>query len=149
VPITVTGTLAGLQALRVRVDDATQQVTADAAHIVQTELMKSAPVGTPGNSTNAPGDLKRSMDVQGPFGFNGRYLATVGPTVIYGRQRALGGDIYPKMARSLVFTKFGTTIYTMHVAQGPNLYMEEGEAASLPLIPPVVEARMTAAILGG
>ncbi|HVA08721.1 MAG TPA: HK97 gp10 family phage protein [Acidimicrobiales bacterium] len=145
-PITVTATVAGLTILGSRFEEATRQITADAAHIVQARAMVEAPVGTPGNSTNYPGDLRRSIDVQGPYNTGGEYVALVGPTVIYGRQRELGGNIYPKAATLLRFTKFGQTVFTSHVYQHPNPYMLRGEMASLPAIEAVVYARLAAVI---
>lgn len=145
-PITVAATVAGLTLLGERFEEATRQVAADAAHIVQARAMVEAPVGTPGNSTNYPGDLRRSIEVQGPHDMGGEYVALVGPTVIYGRQRELGGDIYPKVARLLRFTKFGDTVFTAHVYQEPNPYMLRGEVASLPAIEAVVYSRLAAVI---
>jgi hypothetical protein len=93
VSINVLDTIAGLDALALRIDGATAQATADALHLFQAAGMLNAPIGTPGNSTNAPGDLARSIDVEGPAGGDGVYAGEVGPTVIYGRQRELGGTI--------------------------------------------------------
>ena len=86
--------------------------------------MEKAPVGVTGNSTNAPGDLRRSIVVEGPAGGDGIYSGKVGPTVIYGRQRELGGDIYPVHARALVFTKFGTVYTVQRVYQKPEPFLK-------------------------
>lgn len=148
-PPTVVAALAGFDALLARMDVATRQLTADAAHLVQAQSMKEAPVGKPGNSTNAPGDLRRSIDVQGPAGGRGVYEARVGPTVIYGRQRELGGEIYPVHAAALHFWRAGTEIYATRVYQVGNPYMLRGEMRALPMIETVARQRVAAAILGG
>lgn len=145
--ITVAATIAALDLLGNRLDEATKQITGDAAHIVQAEAMHEAPTGVYGNSTNEPGDLKRSIDVTGPHGNQGSYLARVGPTVVYGRQRELGGDIYPKVG-DLRFEKFGTVVFTAHVYQKPNPYMLRGEMAAIPKIEAVAQARLAAVIAG-
>lgn len=147
-PITVARTLLGMDALAVRMESAIKQITADAAHIVQTQSMMEAPVGVTGNSTNAPGDLRRSIDVQGPVGGGGTYHARVGPTVIYGRQRELGGPIYPQRAAALRFEKFGTVYYSQRVFQTANPYMLRGEAAAIPQIDAVARERVARAIMG-
>lgn len=158
--VTVAGTVAGLDAIVKRVQEATRQVTADAAHIIQAQSMQEAPVGVYGNSTNAPGDLRRSIDVQGPEGSGGRYMARVGPTVVYGRQRELGGDIYPKRGTYLAFhwgREPGTTglphlsdgrVLVRHVYQPPNPYMLRGEMESLAMIEAITKERMAAAVVG-
>ena len=148
ITINVAATLGGLDLLGRDGDRATRQITADAAHLVQAESMKTAPVGVSGNSTNAPGDLRRSIDVEGPTGRGGTYLARVGPTVIYARQRELGGTIYPVRAKWLRYTKFGQTVFTSRVYQKPNPYMMRGEVAAVPKIEAVVVARLAAVIAG-
>lgn len=147
-PVDVSAAIAGLDALTIRIDDATRQIVADAAHIVQANVMREAPVGKPGNTTNAPGDLRRSIDVEGPHGAAGLYEARVGPTMIYSRQRELGGHIYPKTAAALVFRKNGAIYRVSHVYQDPNPYTARGEMASHAEIEAVVRARLSAAILG-
>ena len=147
----VEATIAGLDLLGQRIEDATRQIAADMGHILQAELMKTAPVGTPGNTTNAPGDLRRSMDFEGPYGSGAAYTGRVGPTVIYGRQRALGGPIYAKVAPALVFTKFGV-IYRIappkFVTQMPNPFMQRAYMQSMGKIELDARARVTEAILG-
>lgn len=141
-PVTVSATIAGLQLLSMRVGAATKLITADAAHLIQAESMKAAPVGMAGDSTNAPGDLRRSIDVEGPVKVPGGFFARVGPTTVYGRQRELGGDIYPRTARLL------ETVFSAHVHQKPNPYMLRGEMAAIPKIEAVANARLAAAIGG-
>lgn len=159
-------TIAGLDALEQRVADATRQIVADAAHLIQADSMGFAPVGVVGNSTNMPGDLRRSIDVEGPVGGDAVWMARVGPTVVYGRQRELGGPIYPQHATALAFTKFGTrlvigpevhpgawdnTVYLRRpgVYQHARPYMRPGRAAALPEIEAVASERIAVAVEGG
>ena len=136
-PVDAGATIAGLEALRWRMDEAVRRSVAAAAHLIQGDAMRKAPVGTPGNSTNTPGDLGRSIDVQGPLGGDGRYEARVGPTVIYGRQRELGGDIYPVMASALRFRRFGEVVYRARVHQEPEPYLKP---AAIEMRQPIYDA---------
>lgn len=141
-PIDVAKTIAGLDILSARVDEAVHEAVSEALALVQHLGQVNAPVGVPGNSTNPPGDLAASIFVTGPTGSGGIYSGLVGPTTVYGRQRELGGDIYPgRFARSigaidhpegtgaepgayvLAFTIFGNFILTQHVYQSPEPYM--------------------------
>ena len=140
--VDVARTLAGLDALLARMDLGVKQSIADAAHLIQAAAMEKAPVGTPGNSTNAPGDLARSIEVEGPTGGDGIYAAELGPTVIYGRQRELGGEIYPQIASALHFFRFGEEIYTRHVHQEPEPYMLPALEENWVDIIPLVNARI-------
>jgi hypothetical protein len=146
--IEVGATVVGLELLGMRVDHATRRIVGDAAHIFQAEGMKLAPVGVSGNSTNAPGDLARSIDVEGPRDVGGVYLARVGPTVVYGRQRELGGPIYPTAASILHFVKFGQDVFTMAVRQGPRPYMLPARAQGIPLVEAMANARIAAVLEG-
>jgi hypothetical protein len=144
VPIRVAGTIAGLDALSLRVDAATLQSTADALHLFQAAGMLRAPVGTPGNTTNAPGDLARSIDVEGPEGGEGVYEGRVGPTVIYGRQREFGQH-YPEQRYG-----GGDFVFTHHVFQFGAHYMLQAQDEVLlsGSIEAVTEAHVDAAIAG-
>ena len=121
-PINVGGTIAGLDALGLRIDGATRQATADALHLFQAAGMLNAPVGTPGNSTNAPGDLARSIDVEGPEGGDGVYAGEVGPTVVYGRQRELGGTIFKLDGFMHFFTDGGGHYAETVFGGGPEVF---------------------------
>lgn len=84
-------------------DRATRMATARSAHFLEGEIKKtlskaSHRKGTP--TPSAPGEppalvtgtLRRSITVKGPLRFGtGRWLAEVGPTVVYGRIQELGG----------------------------------------------------------
>ena len=122
--VEVGDTIAALKLMGPRMDHAVFQTVADGLGVLQASAMEKAPVGVTGNSTNAPGDLRRSIVVEGPVGGDGIYSGKVGPTVIYGRQRELGGDIYPVHARALVFTKFGTVYTVQHVYQKPEPFLK-------------------------
>lgn len=147
--IYVGATVAGIDALIKRVHEATKHIVGDAAHVIQAAGMVEAPKGVSGNSTNASGDLARSIDVQGPNGAAGTYVANVGPTVIYGRQRELGGDIYPKNVAALKFTKFGVVYYRTHVYQKANPYMLRAEMTSLAVIETLAIDRIAKAVAPG
>ena len=111
--------------------------------------MGHAPVGVFGNSTNTPGDLRRSIEVEGPEQIaDHSWLARVGPTVIYGRQRELGGPIFPQAARVLRFEKFGEVVFTQSVFQFPRPYMKPAYEDQRPNIEAVVIATFSAAIEG-
>lgn len=158
--------IAGLEALKARVSDATRQSAADALHMFQAAGMAHAPVGVSGNSTNAPGDLRRSIIVEGPHTSGPDvWSGQVGPTTVYGRQRELGGPIFPKNALALRFVKFGTTwiigpevipgafgstIYMDRpgVYQHPRPYMLAAYMEVKPALPGMVEAHMAEAIKG-
>lgn len=162
----VAATVAAMEALKARVSAATRQSVADALHLFQAAGMAHAPVGVSGNSTNAPGDLRRSIIVDGPAPVGaGVWEGQVGPTVVYGRQRELGGAIVPKTASALRFTKFGTTfvvgptvipggfgniVYSNRpgVYQHPRPYMLPGYMEVKPELPAMVDANIAAAIGG-
>jgi hypothetical protein len=112
-------------------DRTARRITSKALDTVQAAGRGFAPIGTPGNTTAPPGTLKESILVQAPRGADGLYYGEVGPTTIYGRQRELGGHIYPKHAKALRFVKFGDVVYTRHVYQKPEPYMKPGRDASL------------------
>jgi hypothetical protein len=138
--VEISACLTGLDALAVRLDGACKQAVKDVAEMYQDVARVNTPVGTPGNTTAPPGTLAASIVIDGPSGGDGVYYAQLGPTTVYGRQRELGGHIYPGLvARSigsehiggsergkglLVFTKFGVTIYATHVYQEGSFYMK-------------------------
>ena len=85
-PIEVDACIAGLARLAKRVETATAEIAMEGAFLVEAAAKGDAPVLT--------GTLRRSIDVKGPhmlgpFAFS----ADVGPTVVYGRMRELGGWI--------------------------------------------------------
>lgn len=154
VSINVADTIFGFDLLAGRIDRATRDIASDALKLFQLAGMKEAPVGTPGNTTNPPGDLSRSIDVDGPSGGSGVYTGQVGPTTIYGRQRELGGDIYPKNVLHGTYTKFGTQ-YSYgpgfgkgYVHQEGDHYMLRAYGATLPAVKIMADARVVAAVAG-
>jgi hypothetical protein len=156
-PVEVAGTIAGLRALAQRIDQATQAIAADAIHLYQLAGIANAPVGDyPDNSTNPPGDLARSIDVQGPRGAQGIYEAEVGPTIIYGRQRELGGTIFghPYLAffsdtGHYMEHEYGSSEVIVHsVHQFGAHYMLRAWDQVTPSISPLAVERISAAIVG-
>lgn len=147
-PIEVGATIAGLDALSTALDDAMRQSVSDAAHIIQRIAMQKAPVGVAGNSTNMPGDLRRSIRVAPVVGGAGTYTTNVGPYVVYGRQRELGGPIYPVTATVLAFTKFGESVFTSRVYQKPEPYLLPAELEAVPLIEAKVRANFARVTAG-
>jgi hypothetical protein len=146
----VEATVVGLDALAARVSAATGDTVADALHLIQAAAMNLAPVGTVGNSTNMPGDLRRSIAVEGPVETGEHsWAGRVGPTTVYGRQRELGGPIYPVLARRLRFEKFGAVYFRSRVYQHPHPYLKPGAESAMPAIEAVRDERLTAAIEGG
>lgn len=141
--------IAALDALVRRVDDAAREIAEAAAQQVQVLAQAKAPQGTAGNSTNAPGDLSRSILVDGPAPVTAHaWLAKVGPTTVYGRQRELGGDIYPKVARALRFVKFGETVVSAHVYQHPEPYLKPAWREAEPGIVTMAAERVARAVAG-
>lgn len=160
-PIDTAGTIAGLDALAHRVNSAVERIVSKGAHLFQAQAMINAPVGDPENSTNDPGDLQRSIDVEGPEGGGGAYVARVGPTVTtanpgrggeifnYGRQREFGGEIFPKVSTYLVFRSFGLWAKKTSVFQVGSFYLTRARDEAQPDVERVIEAELTVAIEGG
>lgn len=160
-PSDVSGTIAGLDALVRRVHDATEQSVSDVAHMFQGLAMKLAPVGSPGNSTNAPADLARSVEVDPIVGGDGVYATRVGPTVVtrnpgpggrvynYSRQREFGGEITPRVAQRLRFSKGGRVYFAHRVMQAGSHYLGRARADGAPFVETLVDKNLTIAVEGG
>jgi len=162
VGISVGNTIAGLDLLEKRVDEGLREAVAQVAHAFQIAGMQQAPVGIAGNSTNAPGDLKRSIDVEGPVAGAYTYVAMVGPTVVYARQREFGGDIYPHAATYLAFhwgkhptgedgtmpTLADGRVLARHVFQVENPYLKRAYDQTLPAVSGIVDEHIGAAVMG-
>lgn len=158
--INVDGTIAGLELLAKRVTDATEAIAADAAHVFQERAMEFAPVGMAGNSTNAAGDLARSIHVEGPYGSGGGYVARVGPTVTtanpgpggvtynYGRLREFGGTVVPHVSAALVFTKMGQTYTRASVTQVGSHYLLRARLEGMSAVEGRIQVRLTWAVGG-
>lgn len=159
-PIDTAATIAGLDALARRVNDAVEAIVRDAAHLFQEQAMVNAPVGVAGNSTNTPGDLRRSIHVDGPHGGDGTYSAKVGPTVVtanpgpggtifnYGRQREFGGTIYPRVSKALVFSKFGSNYSRPAVYQAGSHYLLRAREERHTDVETIIAAHLTEAVEG-
>jgi hypothetical protein len=149
VSVDVGKTILGMDALGARIHNATRTITDKGAHLIQAASRSYAPIGTPGNSTNAPGDLARSIIVDGPFKTGTGYTASIGPTVIYGRQRALGGYLVPKVAPAMAFSIYGQTFVRTLVYQKDQPFMHPGRDTAVPAILSMAKAQVTIAIKGG
>lgn len=90
-PVEVAATIAGLEAWLDRMRAATRDAVAEGASEINWLARANAPIGLP-----TPGRLKASIRVTGPYPLSrDAYAAKVGPTVVYGRIRELGGHIWP------------------------------------------------------
>ena len=146
--IHVADTIAALTEMKQNVNKANRQFVGKSAEALRDLARAYAPIGNPGNSTAPPGKLAESItwsysqqifDWRTAVNFrhepsigmpnSGTALALVGPTAIYGRQRELGGDIYPHTSRSkngklyLKFRRYEKFITTDHVYQHPQPYL--------------------------
>ena len=158
-PIDVAKTIAGLELLKARVDHATERIVVQAAHAYQAKAMIFAPVGEADNSTNEPGDLRRSIIATDPEGGGGRYLSRVGPTVItanpgpggsvfnYGRQREFGGLLWAKASLYLAFQSHGLWARKLFVYQFGSHYLLRARMDTD--IGAIIDANLTVAIEGG
>ena len=137
-----------------RVRSATAKAVVDSALIVQRAAMANAPKET--------GNLARSIKITGPF-VAGRdtWKAMVGPTTVYGRQRELGGHIYPKNVTWMrwadpagkygyLHRSWGTPgfAYSQHVYQRPQPYLHPAVDESLVEIRKRFADRIGAAMKG-
>lgn len=93
--------LAAIDKLIARLDKETAKGVAEGMLRLEASAKGLAPIG-PSHGGGWPGDLRRSIESEGPtpLGF-ARYVGRVGPTVVYGRIRELGGDIRPVRAPRL------------------------------------------------
>lgn len=149
-PIDVTATELGLDALALRINAATSKTVRDVGDAVRKAGATLAPKGTPGNSTAPPGELAASILVDGPHRVGtSTWMAQVGPTTIYGRQRELGGPLVPVVAAYLRFVKFGTVYYTPRVYQKPHPYMKPALAQVRPTVAGIAQRNVAAAIVEG
>lgn len=159
-PIDVDATIAGLEALARRVTDATERITGRVAHAYQATAMKNAPVGEPDNSTNEPGDLRRSIQVDGPARIgDSSFFARVGPTVTtanpgpggtvynYGRQREFGGLLWAKSETYLSFWSHGVFARKLFVYQFGSFYLTRARAETP--VGGIIDEELTVAIEGG
>lgn len=145
--VDVNAAIAALVDIQAAMDAACREIVVDGAHIVQAASMGFAPVGDrPGG-----GQLRRSIDVKGPMPSPlGGWEAKVGPTVIYGRQRELGGAIFPVRAKALHWVDAaGVEHFALRVYQHPEPYMKPGLAASRAAVYAMAEAKVAVVIEGG
>lgn len=123
---------AAMDALKVRMLEATAQAVADGAHLIQASAVKHAH-GRPGPRVRS-GTLWRSVHVEGPEDSGeGSFTARIGPSVIYARRIELG---FMNMRDSL-----GRLYH-----QPPYPYMKPGLEDAEPLLNDLFEARWAAAL---
>jgi hypothetical protein len=160
VPIDVGPTILGIDAMIKRMDEATMYIAGDAAEIIRSAAEVLAPRGTGDNSTNATGDLARSIYVTGPMGHDGVYTSMVGPTIIYGRLRELGGTIsghtmvfvwgkYPQGYYGTIPTHPDGRVIIKHFHQKPEPYLKPAYDESLVMIETMARERVIAVLKGG
>ena len=122
--------IAEIDKLIARLDAATAKGVMTGILDVEAKAKALAPIG-PSHGGDAPGDLRRSIQSQGPARLGqGRYAARTGPTTRYGRIRELGGHIYPVRAKALRWQD-GTGWHTAgHVYQKPHPYLKPAVSAT-------------------
>lgn len=158
-PVNVDATLQGIENLEKRVKVALYNFVEEAAKDVQQKAAAFSPEGTGGNSTNAPGDLARSIYITGPVNVNANgteYYAEIGPTVIYGRLRELGGEINAVMAfhwGKFPYGRWGTIarlpdgrVLVQHITQKPEPYLHPAYVQLLPKIESMVRTNLLTAL---
>lgn len=126
--VEVGAAIAALDELASRIDKETERAVFEAAAELDAAAKALAPSLT--------GTLRRSIRIEGPRRAGlGAYRAKVGPTVIYGRQRELGGHIVPVRAKMLRWPgpgdprgQFGP-IFARHVYQRPHPYLKPATLA--------------------
>ncbi len=138
--IEVGGVISFLSKLETLVDKATEGCAKMMVEKMESLAEKTAPVGTPGNSTAPPGKLASSMKITGPVGTDHVWRAKVGPTTKYGRQRELGGVIVPVRAKALVFHRFGVLVVTTRVFQHGEHYMKKARDLGIAELPALTQA---------
>ena len=148
-PVYVATTQTAIDRLILLLDSATSEGVAKSAEAVREKAAALAPKGVEGNSTDPPGHLAQSILVSGPVGGGGEYAAQVGPTVVYGRQRELGGPIFPDVAPLLVFTKFGTVYRVASVYQKGEPYLRPAVLETMLVMHNIFEDAVRSAIAAG
>lgn len=133
---------AAIDALIVRVQEATRRSVADEAALIEHAAKGFAPVDT--------GRLRASIipTAVRPL-TTSVYYALVGPTTVYGRQKELGGHIYPVRAEWLSFfwKRRGVHVRTKHVYQAPQPFLKPGVEAASGRFNDIILRRVGAAIL--
>lgn len=158
--IKVDATIAGLQELARRVDSATQRIVISSSEMFRAKASIYAPMGQLGNTTNPPGDLARSINVEGPTGSGGQWSSLVGPTVTtinpgiggkvfnYGRLREFGGEITPNVRPFLVFRKFGMVFKKESVYQEGSHFLLRSRIEGSENVEALMAYELTLAVRG-
>lgn len=148
-PVDAAEAIAALNYLGDLVDAAARQIAENGAGIVRDLAKAGAPRGVPGNTTNAPGDLALSITTTPVVGSSGIFEASVGPHMIYSKQREFGGEIYAHNPSGLLtFTKFGVVYRPPMVYQEEKPYMRPAWAESLVPIEEMAIETLTIALEG-
>ena len=154
-------TLAGLDALKHRIEDASLKITVGAAEIFRHQSAENAPVGEKDNSTNPSGDLRDSMIAEVPVGAGSTWASRVGPTVRtvhpgpggrvfnYGRQREFGGLLWAKSAVYLAFKTHGVYVRKLFVYQHGAYYLTRARHEGVDAVVALMQKELTTAVRGG
>jgi hypothetical protein len=157
IEVTIVDTLIGLDDLAIRCEIAGQRVTKDALVAIRKYAIALAPAGTPGNTTNPPGTLKRHITIDGPTAGKVRWTGKVGPTVVsanrwahnYGGQREFGGGIFAHNPTGrLFFQRFGQWYSPASVTQKGSHYLLRARIFSMPSINRALYTRFSLAVAG-
>ena len=155
-PVEVEEAIAALTRLQNRLDDETRAIVKDGADLIQLNARAATPIGTPGNTTNAPGELRESIVTTPVAGGGGRWVARVLTDLVYSWQREAGGELHGAMAFNwgkYPNGRWGTIthlsdgrVLVWHVTQVGAFYMEKGRDRSVNGIRRIAINRVNAAI---
>lgn len=139
-PIDVHATQAALDEMLATLPQATARVSREMGEQVRGAAMHELkdPIGPLAESI-----LVTGPDLTGAY----RYRTRTGPTLVYGRQRELGGHIVPVDANLLTahyrdpgyWTWQGADVFTDHVFQVGQHYLKRGVEISLPRLRMIAE----------
>jgi hypothetical protein len=130
---------------------ALEEAVREVLDVAKEHIQEFAPVGTPGNTTNPPGDLKDSVEIEGPVTNGEIWEGSVGPTAVsmydevteYGHFRDVGGDLFAHGAEPMKFVIDGNWFSRYTVHQEGAHYMEEAYFLTEPEVTEICERHMT------
>jgi hypothetical protein len=141
--------LAALGAISKRVVTASHAGLQSVGYFTENTIQQIAPRGTAGNSTNPPGDLRKSVVILGPYsrGSDAIWSVDTGPTMMYTMQRNYGGgiDAHNPTGR-MFFYRFGKVWEPVHVDQVATYFMERSWDEVLPVVSKIMEAPIAKAL---
>lgn len=110
--------IAAIDVLIAGIDRAMRDSVRDVTGAVERAAKEKAPVRT--------GTLRRSILPTPTVRIAPHvWAAKVGPTTVYGRQKELGGHIYPVRAKALRFiARDGALVFAQHVYQYPQPFLK-------------------------